>query len=348
MQSRSHTVDKDTAIMATAEQNTAAATAAAGEIATNAVADIYQGGEYHDGVLVTPGKAPGKAAGAKPAAAAKPAAKPAAAAAAADDTDPDDDTGTETERTERHRSAQDRINKAVRGQRTAERENIALKARLDALETRVNGGTQQAAPPKPGTVKPDPTKYPLQDLDPQYIADLTEFAARQANAKIKDEDKTSAATKAENDRKAANAVKVDEFVGKGLDSYDDFDEVVVKDTSLPFRLPMVEMALDSEYGQQILYEAATDKKTLKLLSTLSPYRQVAWFSRREDELSSAAAQDAPEEGDVVAETPARRAAPVKASKAPAPIASARGSSGQSGNSATSDFRSFEAMAMGRK
>lgn len=272
-----------------------------------------------------------------------------------------DDTGDDPEAeggapARPHASAQDRINKAVGKQRRAEREAEDLRAQLrtqqESFSARLavleSGGTKKdTKAEKTGAPKPD--DYKFGEMDAQYISDLARYETRQEIAKERKEqaDKSTTDTLTAEQKKAH--AQIVEFTEKGLDKFDDFDDVVIADRTLPFSKTLVEAAFESEHGPDILYEAALDKKTLKALKAMSPSRQAAWFGAREAELSSDVPDAGEDDEDVGDSDEDRSRSPsTKGTKAPAPIGRARGTTGSSSTTAaTSDFAAFERMVASR-
>lgn len=261
----------------------------------------------------------------------------AAAAAAAEGRQPD------------HKSAQERINKAVKGQRSAERERDKFKSDLDALNARLanleSGGNKPAAAPK----EPDPKDYAGGEYDSKYLKDVAAFAAAKATVdaigKAKKDDATAQQTTQQKQAIAAFEKARDAFLDKGADKFDDFEEVVMDDATNITQI-VAELALDSEHGVDILYALAADPKEQKRVSAMTPARQAAWFGRREVELSSES-QDADDtEEDEEQDAPPPRK-PSKATKAPpAPKYNGKGTGGSTRTSPdTTDFSKFEQMAM---
>lgn len=250
---------------------------------------------------------------------------------------------------QRHKSAQARIDRAVGRQREAERERDALRSRLDAIEARLNGNghaqqPQQQQRQAPTDGAPDVTKYEYGELDARYIRDLAryearqEFQAQQENVKRQD---TSAAQERAN---AEWRAKADEFRDSGIDKYDDFEELVL-DNSLPLTQTLAELFFDSKHGVDIAYEYAQDPQEAKRISAMSPARQAAWFGRKEAEYSSES-PDADDDAQAHEQAPRSR----KTTQAPPPPKSrTRGSGGQQeASGATTDFAQFERMASKRQ
>lgn len=316
-------------------------------------ADQFQGFSTKDGEVVTETN--------KPAAAARPAVGKAKAAkveagedeGAAGEGEGEGTTPAETD-ANRTRSAQARIDKAVGRQRSAERErdslrqaNTTLETRLAALEARINAppidtNTKQKRPVDPSA--PSPEDYDFGELDARYIADIArhetrkEIAAQQQHHQQQTQQTQQTAAQRDWQRRAS------EFKDKGLDKYDDFEDVVL-DNDTPISPTLAELAFESDNGPDILYALASDLKEAKKVSALSPARQAAWFGKREAELSSEE-PDADEDGEE--QSPAAKSPKVPRAPSP-PTTRSRGSGGQQQiSAATADFAAFEKMALGSK
>lgn len=276
----------------------------------------------------------------------------------------------------RRKTASARIADITRARRTAERANAqkdeeiaqlrrdveALKAGKPAASLTADAkGAKTELPGKPDHT--DAEKYEYGKLDPDYLADLSAWAARNAIHQDKEASKSGANSEAEAEAKAAFDAKVTEFDEAGLALYEDFDAVVIESRALdkddpaywPLSPTMGELLLESEHGPAIAYELASNPKEARRLCVLSPAAQTKWFVRKEDELSagSGASQQDDGKGDpaAAARQPAKKPA-AQESKAPVPLRSARKLNGSGGNqvpnSATPDFAAFEAQAMGQQ
>jgi len=320
------------------------------EAETNA----FQGFATHDGEVVTT-KAPAsdtpagktaKAATEKPAKATKP--EKVAADTDDDAGDAGEGDGGDKQTEQRHKSAQQRINKAVAAQRSAERRAEAAERQIQAmndrfakLESRLDGGDKQT---KRDPNAPRVEDYDLGELDPKFIADTARYAAKQEMAAEKESGKQQQLTAEQQRQIREFETKRDKLEAEGLEKYDDFSEVVFDDNIHVSPL-LVDLIFDSDYGADIAYELASDPKEAKKVSAMSPSRQAAWFGKREAEWESSASSDAdePENED---EAPQIRR-PSKTTQAPQPLKhKARGSgSTQPVSGATTDFAAFEKAAM---
>lgn len=261
------------------------------------------------------------------------------------------------------KSFQDRINKSIRAQRTAERTAEAATARASALELRIaaleRGDTKALTDDtKPETKVaaggPDPSKFPFGELDAGYIRALSRFETLAAIADAKANEEKVQLTAAQ--QEAADKFDADKavFEDKGCDEFPDFSEVVMGNlydkTTNPGGWPLSSslgaMLLESELGTKIAYELAGDIKLAKEIFGKTPSRQAAWFGKREAELSAGSgAKTADELAAAAAEAVAagKKVAAVKVTKAPAPVVRARGQGSNSETPAdTQDFSAFEA------
>jgi|GEM_PF-4063836 len=242
----------------------------------------------------------------------------------------------------------------------SERDRAVIRAA--ALETRIAALERGDTKPLTGDAKPDtkvaaggpdPKDFPFGELDAGYIRALSRFETLATIAQAKEEEKTvrltAAQQKAADDFDAAKA----EFADKGAEQFEDFDEVVMGNlydkTSNPGGWSLSDalgaMLLESDQGQAIAYELASDVKLSREIAAKTVARQAAWFGKREAELAGSGAKTVEEIAAAKAEADANAAKnpAAKVSKAPAPIDRARGqgsASDTSGN--TQDFSAFEA------
>lgn len=258
------------------------------------------------------------------------------------------------------KSVQDRINKAVRSQRTAERQRdeertarTALEIRIAALEggkaTPLTDGKKPANDAADG--EPDPKKYEYGELDTKYIRDLARWETRQEianSAKTQEEQRKSAKATAES---AEFKTLLTSFTEKGSDEFDDFEEVVIegaRDKVWPLSDELGAALLTSDFGVKIAYNLASDPKEAAKVAKLPVGRQLAWLGRKEAELE-AAGSGAKTEAEKAAEAAAKVAekagsSTVKETKAPTPVTRARGTGSNSSVAGdTSDFAAFEAQ-----
>jgi hypothetical protein len=245
---------------------------------------------------------------------------------------------------QRHKSAQARIDRAVGGQRAAERERdatraelAAMQARMAALETRGNGnggGNQQ----RQTGGAPQPADYQYGELDSAYIRDLAKYEVRQEFTELSKTQQQQTTTREQEAAAAEWQRRSGEFRERGVDKYDDFEDVVF-DNATPISPVIADLLFESDHGPEIAYALASDLKEAKRVSGLSPARQAAWFGRREAEMSS-------ESSDADGDTDGTSKATLKTTQAPPPPQTrTRGSGGQQQVSAsTSDFAAFERLA----
>lgn len=319
---------------------------AEGGLLENSGMDQFQGFSTKDGEVVTQkSKVPAAKNGA-----AKPTAKQKAAIEEGEEPEEGADADETTPAAEtKRRDAQERINKAVGRQRAAERErdtlrsqNSALETRLAALEARVN------APPLDPKVAqrrqhdpeaPSPEDYEFGELDARYISDLARHETRKEIKQQQSAQQTQQQSAQQTQAQQAALQRANEFKDKGLDKYDDFEDVVF-DNNTPISPVLAELFFESDLGVDIAYQLASDSKEAKRVSAMTPARQAAWFGQREAELSSGSSdadEDDEDNGSVT---------PPKTTRAPPPPATkTRGSGGQQQTSAaTTDFAAFERMA----
>lgn len=256
-----------------------------------------------------------------------------------------------------HKSADKRISQAVGRQRAAERRAdaaearaTATEARLAAIETRLTGAQTHATAPK----APDPKDFDGGEFDARYIAALARFEAKQevaaATTTVRAEATATAQTAEQQRAQVAFTAKRDAFFETASEEFDDFEEVVGA-TDVPISPTVGELALDSEFGAQIMYELASDLKEARKVHAMPAAKQAAWFGRQEAKLSSSHsdADDGGEGDGDDGEPPKRQSGPKsKVTRAPAPGEYEPRGQGTvpKVSAATPDFAQFERMAMG--
>lgn len=254
------------------------------------------------------------------------------------------------------RTTQERINKAVKNQREAERRAAAAEARADAAEARLaqgntshlTGDTKKAK--DDADAAPDPKAFEFGELDTAYIRALTRWETRQELAEQSRKQEKIRHTAAE--RKAAKERddKVSAFEEAGTEIYPDFGEVVI-DAGRAGEYPLSDymgtilFESDEDHRVEIVYTLATDLALATKVSKLPKERQLAWFGREQAKLSAGTGAT---DDKAKAAAEAEKVIAQKVSKAPAPVTRARG---QGSNSSvpddTTDFRAFEAAQSGQ-
>ena len=251
-----------------------------------------------------------------------------------DDGDDGDEEEGEAKPKPRQKTS-DRIRELTKRAREAERRNIGLEARLEALEkgglpagkTGGNSADQLGDAPDPT----DTEKYPLGHLDERYVEDRIEWrvqkaAADQADAVLQRQQEREQGQATEQQQQAL-LTKVDELTDRGSELYDDFPETVV-DAGLKgewdLQQPTFEAAHEAEFGHAILYELANDPKEATRVAGLTPYGQTKYVMERNAELAAAAKPRTKPKADAPPTTQARGA-----------------NSRTQGNPATDDLDDFE-------
>ena len=250
------------------------------------------------------------------------------------------------------KSAQERIDQAVKRQREAERRAVEADTRYRTLEERLArieaGGrpltNQDSAANTPDPNAPDPSKYQYGELDTKFIADLARYETRKEIEAEKAQRNQASQTAAQAEQQKAR----DAFVEAGTAKYEDFREAVI-DTAIrnewPLSQTVGQLAFESPVGPDILYALASDHAEAKRVAGLSEARQAAWFGALEARISagSSAAND---------RTPPTRPAVVTTTKAPPPplrrVLGGTGTAPQTITPDTTDFSAFEAMAMQKR
>lgn len=271
------------------------------------------------------------------------------------DDDLDGDDTTEDAPQDKHRSAQDRINKAVGRQRAAERklderdQTIATMAsRLDALE--------RGTPPKQDLTKPaalpiidadkepNPADFKFGELDPKYTAAVARYATRQALKEHNEAAQT--ATKARDQAAAATEiqVKVAQVVKLGAEKYPDFQDIVeaADKGKWPLSAIIGELLLDSPHGHDVAHQLGTNLELAKEVYAMSPARQAMWFGKQEAIYEAKTPSPSADDGTPPTVRPS-------VTQAPAPLKHQLRTTGAEPITAdTADFAKFEAMVAGQK
>jgi hypothetical protein len=247
---------------------------------------------------------------------------------------PDEPEVVEPEKPEPKETAKARNARLVEEARTAE--NRELRERLAKLEGMIEASRkpQEVVPQAPvvDPDAPDPSKYPLGEIDARYLLDAARYTARKEIMSEREAQARAAqeATLAEAIKEANT--KADALVGVGKAKYDDFEDVVVKgfQSGAWKMVPEIgDLILGSEHGADIVYALGSNPAEANRIASLPLAQQAAWFGRQEAMLE--------------AKKPAA-ASPRGGSKAPEPLPiRARGFGGSTGDQPDTDaFRAFEA------
>ena len=211
----------------------------------------------------------------------------------------------------------------------AEQRNAALEARLGEVEKKLTSsqgdGTvsdkdgQEDQTPDKGDAAPKPDDFKYGELDPEYIKAVTKHAADEAVAEVKKQYEKERQEQAGQQKAAELTQKYNERVEAGKAAYDDFEELVVtraENGEYPLTPETVLMALDSNVGEKVLYDIASNLKLAKQLADMSEMEQARAFGRLEARHTAAA-------------DPNKKPNKKRATKAPNPPAKrARGVSGR--------------------
>jgi uncharacterized coiled-coil protein SlyX len=244
-----------------------------------------------------------------------------------------EEAGAEDE-PKRRRSGAERYRRQRERAEAAEARVAALEARFAALESgqKPNPTPDLTNGPinvKTGSVKePNPAEYAYGDLDPGFIADLADYKAELKVQALRDEMRATEQQKVAQREAQQIKARAEQAAQVGSERYADFNEVVIEgaeEGEWPLTQPMLQAALESDHTADILYYLATNVAEAEKVSAMGQRQLDRWLGRMEMQF----------------ERPAAR----KASKAPPPVSSARGSGGRfSADPATSDFAAFEKMA----
>lgn len=228
-------------------------------------------------------------------------------------------------------TVQDRINKAVKEQREAERRALALERRLEELEAKLKPKAEDEAPQEDAAPKPDDFEYG--ELDPAYTKALARYEARQEFAELRKKDaeerQAEAAAREQTQRLEDMKSRVTKLVEDGSGKYDDFAERV-NDPNLPVSQELAAMVLESEAAVDIAYELAADPKALRALQAKGVVAMAREVARLEAKYATKKDDEKP-----------------KVTKAPDPPKHmARGAGGRFAvDGSTEDFAAFEAKAL---
>lgn len=256
------------------------------------------------------------------------------------------------------KSAQERIDQAVKRQREAERKldqltgsHRTLEARLAAIEAGKAPGqqtplTNAQQPTQRDPNAPDPTdtrKYQYGELDARYIADVARYEAQ----KVIDADRQQRDQQTRSQQAQATKAKFEGFIEKSSEKYADFRQTVIESAERnewPLTQTLGELIVESEHGADIAYHLATNPADAERLAKLTPAKQAAWFGAQEARYSATSPAATRGNAQEMREPPARMTqAP------PVPVTRLRGNSGNPSPVApdTQDFAAFERLAMKR-
>lgn len=259
-------------------------------------------------------------------------------------------------------SVADRIGKAVKAQRTAERDRDAAVRRAEVAEALLKNGVVAKTPLTGGkepakavaaTGEPDPKSYEFGELDSRYIRDLSRYDAEQVFEAREAKNKESGQTAAQQEATVKFQELKTAFEDAGSEKYQDFEEVVMdgarnKEWELSDGLGA--LLFESEHGPDIAYMLASDPKLAHKIAAMPVLKQASWLGQEEAKLSAGSGAKAKvDDKGAKSEDNAKpgSATTARVSKAPAPIGRARGQGSASQTSGdTSDFAAFEAAAMG--
>lgn len=237
------------------------------------------------------------------------------------------------------RSAQDRINNAVRKQRAAEARATAAEARAEALEKEHPAPKKDLTPPakdvKGKDAYPSPDDFEFGELDKKYITAVAKFEAKAALAEERAAQDQTRQEKAAQELAEQHETEAMSLLETGFEKFgEEFDTLVIQGAAnnvWALSDTLGQLMGTSAVGADIAMHLARDPKEALRVYRLPPMEQAAYFGRMEARFSS--------QGDV---KPKKQ---VQAPKAPAPVQPARGSGGKFSIAPdTNDFAAFEKMA----
>lgn len=181
-----------------------------------------------------------------------------------------------------HKDAlQKRFDDLTKKRRTAERERdferdqrLKLEEELKKLKSKI-----------PSEGKPKAEDFESQE---EFIEALATWTAERKFSEQRDEyAKAVEEKKAKEEIYSANE-SLDEALTTGREKYGDFDQVVLEQKDLPFTQPLVDIILDSEIAEEIMYYLAKNSDDLEDISKLSTRRAAREVALIEAKLLSVA------------------------------------------------------------
>ena len=176
---------------------------------------------------------------------------------------------------------QKRFDDLTKKRRTAERERDYEREQRLKLEEELK---------KLKSTVPVKDKPQIEDFDTQeeFTEALAIWAAeRKVNEKQDEVAKVEEEKKAKEEIYSADEV-LDEAIDKGRTKYDDFDKIVLEPKDLKFTQPLVDVILDSEIAEEIMYYLGKNSDDLEDLSKLNTRRAVREITLIETKLLSVA------------------------------------------------------------
>ncbi len=225
-----------------------------------------------------------------------------------DDASEDQDESKDEEKPKKKRSGfEKRIERFQK--RLSEKDQMIELLQRDALKNKANSeeptNIKQTAPVTQAG-KPQPDSF---DTHEDYIDALTDW-------KIDQRESAKTAKAREEQAKTEYQKQIETFQAKVKDfskATEDFDDVIESVDDIPLKMHVQEAILDSEYGPQIMYALAKDRKELERINGLSIVAAAKAIGAIEAKLPKA--DDSSKEQ------------PKKSTKAPAPIKPVGGSTG---------------------
>lgn len=183
----------------------------------------------------------------------------------------DDETKKETPKW-----LQDRINKAVKKQREAERE--ADKVRQDRDHWRTEALEQgKKTEQQVRTVEPKENDF---DTYEEFLDAKLDYRTKQIEENIRNEVKSELTRKDQEFAQRSNEVKFD----KGREKYTDFDEIAL-DPSVPYSQAMADAVFEAENTEDVSYYLGQHLDIADRISRLSPISAAREIGKIEAQLS---------------------------------------------------------------
>ncbi len=201
-----------------------------------------------------------------------------------DQGDEDDKESEEEKKPKKKGGFQKRIDRMNQKLSAIERENAELKAKLTTNKPDESGkATAKAADPSD---KPKADDY---DSYSEYVEALSDWKADQRDKAREAKEKASSEKSAFETKMADYAKRIDDVKAKNPDFQDLIDEL--DDDGVRLAPDLVHSLLDSEYGAEISYELAKNRKELERINALSGPAVARAIGRLEAKFSTDSSQE---------------------------------------------------------
>jgi hypothetical protein len=198
---------------------------------------------------------------------------------------------------------QKRIGELTKKFRTAERERDFERAKRVETEAKLNELLSKI----PTTARPVKTDF---ENEEDYIEALTDWKIDSKLKASQNKEAVEAATKDEKETVLATYTALDDVMEKGKEKYSDFNDLAFA-TDLVLSPEVVNLSLDTEYPEDVLYYLVSNPEESERISSLSDVKAAKEIGKIEVKLTGEKAVDV--------ESKKPTAPTKKQSKAPAPI-----------------------------